>query len=134
VYRPAQLRPEKLKEGYDWAYQEFYRWNAIARASLHHGTLKHQAKHFFYAAGWKRFEPLWDMVIRARQLTRMTPLLEGVLSRVTGKREPRVQPEGAVFPIVSNDSIDLGRNSNDGPARSTTHAGNERLVQIHDAS
>ena len=26
---------------------------AIARASLHHGTLKHQAKHFFYAAGWK---------------------------------------------------------------------------------
>jgi radical SAM superfamily enzyme YgiQ (UPF0313 family) len=86
VYRPARLRPEILKEGYDWAYREFYRWNSIAHASLHHGTLKHQAKHFFYAAGWKKFEPLWDMIIRARQLTRVTPLLEGVLSRVTGRK------------------------------------------------
>jgi radical SAM superfamily enzyme YgiQ (UPF0313 family) len=121
VYRPAQLRPEKLKEGYDWAYREFYRWNAIARASLHHGTLKHQAKHFFYAAGWKKFEPLWDMIIRARQLTRVTPLLEGVLSRVTGsKREVRNQSAGAVFPIVANDA--------------DVSTGGERLVQIHDAS
>ncbi|MGE5757512.1 MAG: hypothetical protein ACM3W8_01490, partial [Sideroxydans sp.] len=45
--------------------------------------LKHQAKHFFYAAGWKKFEPVWDFVIRARQLNRLTPLLEAVLSRVT---------------------------------------------------
>ena len=57
VYRPAQLKPEALKAGYDWAYREFYRWRSIARASLHHGTFKHQAKHFFYAAGWKKFEP-----------------------------------------------------------------------------
>lgn len=83
VYRPARLHPEKLKAGYDWAYREFYRWSAISKASLHHGSLKHQAKHFFYAAGWKKFEPLWDLLIRARQLTRVTPLLEGVLSRVT---------------------------------------------------
>jgi len=83
VYRPARLDPDALKSGYDRAYREFYRWGAIARGSLHHGTVKHQAKHFFYAAGWKKFEPLWDMVIRARQLTRMTPLLEAVLSRLT---------------------------------------------------
>jgi radical SAM superfamily enzyme YgiQ (UPF0313 family) len=84
VYRPAQLRPEALKAGYDWAYREFYRWASIACASLHHGTWKHQAKHFFYASGWKKFELVWDLLIRARQLTRVTPLLEGVLSRVTG--------------------------------------------------
>jgi radical SAM superfamily enzyme YgiQ (UPF0313 family) len=83
VYRPARLSPEKLKEGYDWAYREFYRWSSIAQASLHHGSLKHQTKHFFYAAGWKKFEPLWDLLIRARQLRRVTPLLEGVLSRIT---------------------------------------------------
>jgi radical SAM superfamily enzyme YgiQ (UPF0313 family) len=86
VYRPSQLKAETLKEGYDWAYREFYRWGAIAHASLHHGTLKHQAKHFFYAAGWKKFEPLWDLLIRARQLTHVTPLLEAVLSRVTGAK------------------------------------------------
>jgi radical SAM superfamily enzyme YgiQ (UPF0313 family) len=86
VYRPSRLKPETLKAGYDWAYREFYRWTSIARASLHHGTFKHQAKHFFYASGWKKFEPVWDLMIRARQLTRVTPLLEGVLSRVTGAK------------------------------------------------
>jgi radical SAM superfamily enzyme YgiQ (UPF0313 family) len=88
VYQPARLTPEELKDGYDWAYREFYRWSSIARASLAHGTLKHQAKHFFYATGWKKLEPLWDVVIRARQLRRMTPLLEGVLSRVTRQAVP----------------------------------------------
>jgi len=86
VYRPARLQPEALKAGYDWAYEEFYRWASIARASLHHGTLKHQAKHFFYASGWKKFEPLWDLMIRARQLRQVTPLLEAVLSKVTRQR------------------------------------------------
>jgi radical SAM superfamily enzyme YgiQ (UPF0313 family) len=94
VYKPAQLKSETLKAGYDWAYREFYRWASIARASLHHGTIKHQAKHFFYASGWKKFEPLWDLMIRARQLTRVTPLLEGVLSRVTGTRV-EYRPDGS---------------------------------------
>src|SRR5262245_10252341 len=90
VYQPTRISPAALKAGYDWAYREFYRWSSIARASLAHGTVKHQAKHFFYAAGWKKFEPLWDMVIRAKQLRAMTPLLEAVLSKVsaslTGQR------------------------------------------------
>jgi radical SAM superfamily enzyme YgiQ (UPF0313 family) len=84
VYTPARLAPDELKAGYDWAYREFYRWPSIARASRSHGSLKHQAKHFFYAAGWKKFEPLWNLVIRARQLSQMTPLLEAVLSKVSG--------------------------------------------------
>jgi radical SAM superfamily enzyme YgiQ (UPF0313 family) len=83
VYRPARLTPEALKKGYDWAYREFYRWSSIGRASLAHGSTKHQLKHFFYASGWKKFEPLWDLVITLRQLRVMTPLLEGVLSKVT---------------------------------------------------
>jgi radical SAM superfamily enzyme YgiQ (UPF0313 family) len=86
VYRPARLTPAQLKHGYDWAYREFYRWPSIARASQAHESLKHQAKHFFYATGWKKFEPLWDRVIRARQLRIMTPMLEGVLSKVTARR------------------------------------------------
>ena len=89
VYRPARLTPERLKRGYDWAYREFYRWSSIARGSLAHGSIKHQAKHFFYAAGWKKLEPLWDMVIRARQLKIMTPMLEGVLAKVTADETSR---------------------------------------------
>jgi radical SAM superfamily enzyme YgiQ (UPF0313 family) len=87
VYRPARLKPEALKAGYDWAYREFYHWSSMARASQRHGTLKHQAKHFFYAIGWKKFEPLWDLMIRVRQLRQVTPLLEAVLSKVTRQQK-----------------------------------------------
>jgi radical SAM superfamily enzyme YgiQ (UPF0313 family) len=83
VYRPARLTPEQLESGYHRAYRDFYAWRNIARGARVHDTVKHRAKHFFYAAGWKKFEPLWDMVIKARRLTAMTPLLEGILSKVS---------------------------------------------------
>jgi radical SAM superfamily enzyme YgiQ (UPF0313 family) len=100
VYRPAQLEPEVLKTGYDWAYREFYRWASITRASLHHGALKHQVKHFFYAAGWKKFELVWDLLIRARQLNHVTPMLEGVLSRVTSSTADQRDHAGS-FPVTT---------------------------------
>ena len=90
VFRPARLSADALKDGYDWAYREFYRWPSIAAASFTHGTVKHQVKHFAYAAGWKKFEFLWNAIIRARQLRVMTPMLEAVLAKVTG-----VDREGA---------------------------------------
>jgi len=84
VYRPARLTPVALEAGYAWAYRAFYRWSSIARAAGSHDSLKHQAKHLAYASGWKKFEAAWNLVIRMRQLRLMTPLLEGVLSKVTG--------------------------------------------------
>jgi radical SAM superfamily enzyme YgiQ (UPF0313 family) len=104
VYRPAKLSPEALKAGYDRAYRNFYSWGNIARASLSHPSLKHNAKHFAYAAGWKKFEPLWDLMIKSRRLDVMTPVLEAVLSRVTRRRpvsQSTVRPEpveGLSFP------------------------------------
>jgi radical SAM superfamily enzyme YgiQ (UPF0313 family) len=96
VYRPARLTPAALKDGYDWAYREFYRWSSIAKSSLAHGSAKHKAKHFFYAAGWKKFEPLWDVVIRAKQLGAMTPVLEAVLSKVSALGDEAVRsPAGS---------------------------------------
>jgi len=101
VYQTTHLKPEALKHGYEWAYEEFYRWGAITRASLHHGTLKHQAKHFFYAAGWRKFEPVWDLLIRARQLNRVTPMLESVLSKVTGRKpQPVTKVEAQLLPVI----------------------------------
>jgi hypothetical protein len=72
----------------------------MSRASLSHGTLKHQAKHFFYAAGWKKFEPAWNLVIRAKQLRIMTPLLEAVLSKVTSQPGPGPTQPRVFAPIV----------------------------------
>jgi radical SAM superfamily enzyme YgiQ (UPF0313 family) len=91
VYRPSRLSPEELKRGYDWAYEEFYRWGNIFGAASAHGSVKHQLKHFFYSAGWKKFERAWDVAIRIKQLSQMRPLLEAVLAPVdtsVAKREP----------------------------------------------
>ncbi len=83
VYRPALLNPSELKVGYDRAYRDFYSWRNIGRAALTHDSLKHQAKHFFYAAGWKKFEPAWDLIIKTHNIAKTTPLLEAVLSKVS---------------------------------------------------
>jgi len=101
VYRPARLSAGALKSGYDRAYRDFYRWRNIARAALAHPTSRHRAKHFFYAAGWKKFEPLWDLVIKARRLGIMTPLLEGVLSKVSGRRGSSAKKEPVGEPAAT---------------------------------
>jgi radical SAM superfamily enzyme YgiQ (UPF0313 family) len=100
VYRPARLSAEALKAGYDRAYRDFYNWGNIASGALTHDSAKHKAKHFFYAAGWKKFEPLWNLVIKSRRLGLMTPILEGVLSKVTGKagpQPPQTEPVGVAL-------------------------------------
>jgi radical SAM superfamily enzyme YgiQ (UPF0313 family) len=83
IYSPSCMSPAELKRGYDWAYEEFYRWTNIFHAASAHSSLKHQAKHFFYSAGWKKFERAWDIAIRIKQLSQIRPLLEAVLSPVT---------------------------------------------------
>lgn len=90
VFEPKLMDRKTLLDGYHRAYQNFYSWRNIACASLQHKSVKHRVKHLAYSAGWRKFEPLWDTVIRARQLRVMTPLLEGVLSKVTApiKRKP----------------------------------------------
>jgi len=82
VYHPSGLAPDELKRGYDWAYKSFYRWSSIVKASSAHTSAKHSLKHFFYSAGWKKFERAWGLVIRIKQLSQMRPLLEAVLAPV----------------------------------------------------
>src|SRR5205814_10565012 len=83
VYQPFGLGPDELKRGYHWAYESFYRWGAITRAASAHESARHSLKHFFYSAGWKKFERAWDLVIRLKQLSQMRPLLEAILAKVT---------------------------------------------------
>jgi radical SAM superfamily enzyme YgiQ (UPF0313 family) len=92
VYQTHGLTVEELKAGYDWAYKEFYRWSSIAQASSHHATLKHCVKHFCYSAGWKKFEPAWDLIIQAKRLMFMRPMLEAVLAKVSSKNASTPTP------------------------------------------
>ena len=96
VYRPIGLSPEDLKRGYDWAYRAFYRWDSIFRAASAHASAKHALKHVAYSAGWKKFEPAWNAVIRIKQLSQMRPMLEAVLSSVAGgSRSPARSPDAS---------------------------------------
>lgn len=108
VYRTTGLTPEQLEAGYHWAYRAFYTYPNIVRASLQHDQLKHIAKHALYAAGWKRFEWLWNFLIKTGAVGTMRPMLEAVLSQVrrkpsagTRETEPLVK-----LTVRSSDAVD----------------------------
>jgi len=82
VYQTKNLSPQELKDGYDRAYREFYSWKNIIKSSANHEQLKHQLKHFFYTGGWKKFEPVWNFLIKTQGLNNMLPILEAILSKV----------------------------------------------------
>jgi radical SAM superfamily enzyme YgiQ (UPF0313 family) len=92
VFRPARMSPERLERGYRSAYREFYRWGSIFRGAATKPDLRSAARHFAYAAGWKKFEPVWDFLIRLRRAAMALPVLERVLA---GSPSPARRP-GAV--------------------------------------
>lgn len=91
VYETRNLSPEELEEGYERAYKEFYSWANVIDASLRHDSMKHQLKHLFYTGGWKKFEPLWNFIIKAGGLNNMLPLLEAILTKVDRQEKTRAK-------------------------------------------
>jgi radical SAM superfamily enzyme YgiQ (UPF0313 family) len=98
VYKTIALTPEELKQGYDWAYESFYSWSNIFKGSLQHEKLKHCIKHFAYAGGWKKFEPLWNFMIKTKGLNKMLPLLEAILSKVKNEKNTKSH---SPFPAIA---------------------------------
>lgn len=80
VYETRGLTAEQLKQGYDWAYKEFYSWNNILRACCNDETLKQKFTHLMYTGGWKKLEPIWAFLVRTGALNKALPLLEQLLS------------------------------------------------------
>jgi hypothetical protein len=69
-----------LEAGYWRAYKDFYLWKNILRSSRAHTQFSDQLRHLAYSGGWKKFEPMWDWVIRAKRVTQLLPVLESVLA------------------------------------------------------
>ncbi|WP_207425829.1 B12-binding domain-containing radical SAM protein [Pedobacter sp. SYSU D00535] len=86
VYRTENLSAQELEAGYWQAYRDFYSWSNIVKASVQHDSIKHMLKHFFYSGGWKKFEPLWNFLIKTGNLNHMLPLLESILAKVKGQK------------------------------------------------
>jgi radical SAM superfamily enzyme YgiQ (UPF0313 family) len=79
VYRTQGLTADELQQGYNRAYREFYSWTNIFRSSSIHPSLSHKFQHLLYTGGWKKFEPLWNFLIKTHSLNKMLPLLESIL-------------------------------------------------------
>ncbi|MEO3406575.1 radical SAM protein [Mucilaginibacter sp. CAU 1740] len=91
VYQTIGLSAQELEDGYWWAYREFYKWGNIFKASMHHEQTAHKLKHFFYAGGWKKFEPVWNFLIKTKSLNNTLPALETVLAKINlGKQKNSV--------------------------------------------
>lgn len=88
VFRPARMSADELEQGYRRAYRHFYQWGSILCGASAHRAVTAGLRHLAYAAGWKKFEPCWDLAIRAKRAGMMLPLLETILSEF-GKRAPR---------------------------------------------
>jgi radical SAM superfamily enzyme YgiQ (UPF0313 family) len=80
VFRPRGMSAGDLESGYWRAYRDFYRWGSILRGASTKPTLGARLRHAGYAAGWKKFEPLWDLVIKARRASSLLPALEALLT------------------------------------------------------
>jgi hypothetical protein len=86
VFAPTRLTSAELEAGYWRAYRDFYRWSAIWQGASTKDHLTDRLRHLAYAGGWKKFEPLWDLAIRSRQVLRGLPLLEATLASFGGRR------------------------------------------------
>lgn len=100
VFQPKQMTPAALEEGYWRAYRDFYRWSAIWRGASTKDSLPAGARHFAYAAGWKKFEPLWDWLIRAKRVTQALPLLETVLGGLGSKLVAQQEDQDRLAPAM----------------------------------
>lgn len=89
VFEPKSMSRTQLKEGYDWAYQAFYSWANIAKASQNHAAFNQRLRHFAYSAGWKKAEPVWNFMIQHQLLSPMLQVLETVLDGRTPQPKPR---------------------------------------------
>jgi radical SAM superfamily enzyme YgiQ (UPF0313 family) len=107
VFTPRGMTAQQLEDGYWRSYRNFYTWRNIARSASTHDSVVHGLRHLAYGAGWKKFEPAWDLLIRARRLRNVLPLLETVLNRrqAAVHRAAPHSPRSAAAPVVWMDRL-----------------------------
>ncbi len=91
VFTPLNMTATALERGYRQAYTDFYRWSAIWQSTQVETNWPARLRHLAYAGAWKKCEPFWKVLIQLKQIRRMLPALEGVLS---GGRPPVAAPIG----------------------------------------
>jgi radical SAM superfamily enzyme YgiQ (UPF0313 family) len=102
VYQPRKMTPENLDSGYWRAYRDFYRWDSILKSADVHSNWTEKFRHLAYVGGWKKFEPFWDWVIRAKRVCNFSPILENILEGFGDFDSPLVCEKKAPETVLSN--------------------------------
>jgi radical SAM superfamily enzyme YgiQ (UPF0313 family) len=102
VYQPRQLTASELETGYWQAYRDFYGWRNIFRGAWVKDSWPQRLRHLAYAGGWKKCEPIWDLLIRLKRVRRMLPLLEAVLA---GGQETSMEAQPGLRPARQTTKI-----------------------------
>lgn len=79
VFKHPNITKEEMESGYKRAYNDFYKWGNIIRCSNEHEKLRMKLKHLTYAGAWKKFEPVWNFIIKNGFLCKTRSTLERVL-------------------------------------------------------
>ena len=74
------------------------RWGSIFQGASTKPTLFGKLRHVAYAGGWKKFEPIWDWVIRAKRVTNLLPVLESVLAGFGKYLEAKAEKGNSLSP------------------------------------
>jgi radical SAM superfamily enzyme YgiQ (UPF0313 family) len=93
VFEPMQLSAERLEAGYWQSYREFYRWSAIVQGAWTKEVWADRLRHLAYTGAWKKSEPVWDMLIRLKQVNHLLPALENVLTSFGRHTAPDLLPQ-----------------------------------------
>jgi hypothetical protein len=80
IYSPTLMSVETLEAGYWNSYRQFYKWSSVFRGAWAKDDWGDRFRHLAYAGAWKKAEPVWDMLIRLKQVNHLLPSLENVLT------------------------------------------------------
>ncbi len=106
VYRPARMDGATLETGYWRAYRQFYTWGSIFRGAWAKTDWRGRVRHLAYASAWKKFEPMWDLIIRTRRCASMLPILETILDGTKQKSSlPELQVQVSLEKKESESSV-----------------------------
>lgn len=79
VFKHPYLNKKDIESGYINAYKEFYKWQNIYSCSKQHEELRMRLKHLTYAGAWKKFEPIWNYIVRHEMFQNARKVLEYTL-------------------------------------------------------
>ncbi|MDU1414624.1 MAG: radical SAM protein [Clostridium sp.] len=69
VFEHPNITKAQMEIGYKRAYDDFYKWGNIIKSSKEHDHMKMKMKHLSYAGAWKKFEPVWNFLIKNELLS-----------------------------------------------------------------